>query len=371
LKKFQNKQKPGNLRSKLKFESLRILCYLLPINIPYSLRRIVMNKIPVAILGSTGVVGQKMIAMLSDHPHFYVAEIVASDKNLNKSYGEVSTWFERTKIPSSVFQMRFKSTSEITSPYALSALPSEVAAEIEPNLASKGIHVISNASTFRMNKYVPLLIPEINPSHLEIVAQQKTTGKMVTNPNCSTVFLAMAIFPLYATYKIKHITAVTLQAISGAGYPGLPSLDILGDCIPNILGEEEKIQNEVKKILGSTSLPATFTTTVNVNRIPVKHGHTVIANVHFTENISKQEIEKLFITYAEKFPQAYQLHFDNFSPRPTRDLTDFDNRTHIGRIRVSEDPRQISLVAMGHNLVRGAAGAAILNLELFHKYLGK
>ncbi|MBP9674828.1 MAG: aspartate-semialdehyde dehydrogenase, partial [Bacteriovoracaceae bacterium] len=233
-----------------------------------------MQKKPVAILGATGTVGQKMIALLENDPHFYVAEVAASEKSFGKKFSDIVRWREKTLMPKSVGDLTLKDLKEVESNLVVSALPAEIALEIEPFLAEKGKLVFSNASAFRMHEKTPLLIPDINISHLELLKEQKTSGKIITNPNCSTVFLAMGLHPLLKLGNVQHVSVVTLQALSGAGYPGVASLDALNNIVPNIGGEEKKITEEVKKILGTTTTPANFTVTTHVHRVPIHHGHT-------------------------------------------------------------------------------------------------
>ena len=326
-------------------------------------------KIPVAILGATGTVGQRIIKLLNSHPNFKVEELVASDKRIGKSYGEVVNWMDSDPLPTEIANIKLTSYQNIKSNYVLSSLPNEIANSVEMELAKSGHHIISNAASNRMNPNVPLLIPEINKEHLKLIDGQAHSGKIVTNPNCSTIFLALGLYPILNVGKLKHVTVTTLQAISGAGYPGISSLDILGDSVPNIQGEEDKINREIKKIIGTTESSADISITVNVNRIPVVHGHTIVINPHFESPINIEQIKNIFYEYEKMYPMAYRIHDDPFSPRPRRDLCHDDTRAHIGRIKKSDDPNQFSFISMGHNLVRGAAYAAISNLELLHAHL--
>lgn len=321
-------------------------------------------KTAIAILGATGVVGQKMIAMLGQFPEFEIAELVASPQNAGKKYSDACTWREFSPLPPQYSNMVLKNPIEITSTFVLSALPSDLAAEIEPMLAAKGHWVISNASTFRMHREVPLIIPEINPHHLRLIERQTTPGKIITNPNCSTVFLTMGLHPLRELGDIESVSVVTLQALSGAGYPGVSALDALGNIIPFINQEEDKIENESQKILGDLDLPASFGATVHVHRVPVLHGHTVAMHVSFKQDVRVEQAYTTFARLEKQLPEAYKLHTQNDRPQPARDLSDFDNRTHIGRLKQGHNNKTIGLIAMGHNLVRGAAGAAIANLQL-------
>jgi len=328
-------------------------------------------KTPVAILAATGMVGQKMIRLLENHPLFYVAEVAASDRGLGESYSKSVTWREETLLPPEVSHLKLKNFKDLNSQFVLSALPSDVSLEVEPYLAQKGHIVVSNASGWRMDAEVPLLVPEINLSHLDLIKKQKSTGKIITNPNCSTVFLVMALAPLLELGKIEEVYATTLQALSGAGHPGVPAFDLLGNTIPNINGEEKKIRQETKKILGSPDQEYPLHVSVQVNRVPVVHGHSVSMHVNMQDKISLADVYEVFESWKNKNPYAFEIYVDEFSPRPATHLNATDMRTHIGRIQKGEKENQISLVSMGHNLVRGAAGAAILNLEHVKNYLSK
>ena len=323
----------------------------------------------VAILGATGLVGQKLVRMIHDHPHFDLGELAASERNKGKIYGEVVSWREEVPLPQKASQIKLCSLKEVRSPFALSALPSEVARTVEPLLASNGTHVVSNASALRMEPFIPLLIPEVNRDHLHLIKKQKTSGKIVTNPNCATVFACLALAPLLSMGELKHISLTTLQAISGAGMTGLASMDILGNIIPNILDEEDKIQEETKKILGDQNTPASFGVTVHVNRVPVMHGHTIILHLTFKSPIYAHTISSEYEKWNHSHHGLYQLHQDDFRPQPQKDIHSLDQRTHIGRIKQGDHPHVVGLIAQGHNLVRGAAGAALLNLEALLEYL--
>lgn len=329
-----------------------------------------MARKPVAILGATGPVGQKAIALLKNHPEFYVAELAASDTRVGKSYGEVVGWKDESVLCAEIAALPMRPMLEIKSPCVISALPADIAKEVEPVLASRGHIVSSNASAFRMDRDVPLLVPELNRKHLELLQQQKTSGKLVTNPNCSTVFLVSALAPLMQLGAFEHVSVVTMQAISGAGYPGVSSMDIMGNLIPHIGGEEAKIQEETKRILGSPSAAATFGVTVHVHRVPVLHGHTVAAHVRFAKDVSLAQAREAYLEWQHKYPDFIFLHESQDRPQPARDITSQEMRTHVGRLKQGDDPRTIGVIALGHNLVRGAAGAAIANLASSLEFLG-
>lgn len=329
-------------------------------------------KIPISILGATGMVGQKAIALFENHPTFEIKQLVASPTNVGKTYQQAVQWHEPTPLPDNISKLEIIDIKDITTPYAISSLPGDMAREGEMYLAKKGIHIVSNSKAFRMDQAVPLIIPEINQNHLSLIENQQTSGKIVTNPNCATVFLATGLWPLLQLGKITHVSVVTLQALSGAGYPGISSMDILGDSIPNISGEEPKIENEVKKILGSSSLPLELDIISHVNRVPVKHGHSIIIHAYFENEISLDDVTNKFLELKKNHSKLYKTYFkDDFGPRPLRDLKSNDYFSHIGRVKQNENKKCIGLISMGHNLVRGAVGAALLNLELLHLYLNE
>lgn len=328
-----------------------------------------MSRIPVALLGATGTVGQKFIKLLEDHPVFEITELVASERSAGKTYGEATIWREEGHLPARLNDMVLKTPDDVTTPYAVSSLPSEIALVVEKQLCERGIHVVSNASSYRMATEVPLLIPELNPAHMELVEKQPTKGKLITNPNCATVFLALGLAPLRSLGTIKHVSVVTLQAVSGAGYPGVPSLDVMGNIIPFIGSEEDKIETEVKKIFGGPTEAAPFAVTAHVNRVPVAHGHTIAMHVFFEEDVDVVDARAMIDKAIEENPELYVYYDDDFRPQPQKDITPFDQRAHLGRLKQGSEKNVIGLVSMGHNLVRGAAGAALLNLELLHQYM--
>jgi aspartate-semialdehyde dehydrogenase len=320
-----------------------------------------LETIPVAILGATGAVGQKLIRLIAEQERFRIAELAASERNTGKTYAEACTWREIYPLPQNIARMKLCSAQKVCSPYVLSAVPASIAQDLEPSLASRGLWVVSNASSHRMRDDIPLLIPEVNPEHLELLDKQTTSGRIITNPNCATVFIALALKPLSQLGVIEHVSVVTMQAISGAGYPGVPSCDILGNIIPNIAGEEEKIECELKKILGSKNEAADFSVTAHTNRVPVQHGHMSVIHVHFAAEISDKELRDKLLETQNIFPGVYQLYDEAFSPQARQNLSDTDKRVHIGRIKTNR--KIIGMTVLGHNLVRGAAGAALLNLE--------
>jgi aspartate-semialdehyde dehydrogenase len=345
-----------------------------------------MEKIPVAVLGATGTVGQKFILLLQNHPFFELAELVASERSAGKPYAAACQWKQDSPLPQSVAHLTVKAAEErLDSPILFSGLDASVAGPLESELAERGHVVISNSRNHRMDADVPLVIPEINHEHLDLVHRQKHAGAIVTNPNCSTIFLSMALAPLDREFGVKAVNVTTLQAISGAGYPGVPSMDILGNVIPHIGGEEEKMETEPLKILGSLRgdqvEPARIRISAQCNRVPVFEGHTETLSVKLKTKARPEDVAQALRQF-RGLPQELGLPFapenpivlleDPDRPQPRRDVwLEKGMCTVVGRIR--ECPvLDIKMVILGHNTVRGAAGAAILNAETLLKkgYLG-
>lgn len=327
--------------------------------------------ISVAILGATGVVGQKAIALLSRNPRFNIIELAASEQRTGQVFGEVCDWREPLiPLPEAVASMKISSMQSLQSNYIISCLPSEIAEIEEPKLAEQGKMIFSNASTFRMHREVPLLVPEINEAHLSLLNDQKSSGKIITNPNCSAVGITLALAPLMELGEIEHVSIVTLQSISGAGYPGVPSLDIIGNTIPHIAGEAEKITEETKRILGSAENPANFALTTHVHRVPVMYGHTVTLHVTFKNSIHPAQATESYKAWNDKYPELFVLHNKDARPQSTKDLRLDDMRVHIGNLRQGDKQNILGLVCLTHNLVRGAAGAVIANMESYLNFQG-
>jgi len=340
------------------------------------------HKLDVAILGATGAVGQRFIQLLKNHPWFRVAEVVASDRSAGKSYAEAAKWLLTGSAPADVAALTVKPLdAELHSPLILSALPTDIAKTLELELAARGHVVASNTSSHRMADDVPLLIPEINADHLELIDVQRrkrgwTSGALVTTPNCTSTPIVMSLAPL-VPYGIKAMNVVSLQAVSGAGYPGVASLDIFDNVIPYIGGEEDKVENEPRKMLGTFAgdhidfLPTIISAACN--RVPVIDGHIVCISVSFQEKPSEQEVREAWDSYrghdvTHSLPSCanpiliYNEQPDRPQPRRDRDLVN-GMATVIGRLR--PDPiLDIKFVALAHNTIRGAAGGAILNAEL-------
>jgi len=338
------------------------------------------ERIPVAILGATGSVGQRFIQLLERHPWFRVHEVVASDRSAGKTYGDAADWRLETLVPGPVSGMTVKSLGEpLESRLLFSGLDSSVAGEAEDDYANRGCAVISNSRNHRMDADVPLLIPEINADHLDAVDKQreKRGGYIVTNPNCSVIGLAMALAPLERAFGIEQVQVTTMQAISGAGFAGVASYAILDNVIPYIGGgEEEKIETEPLKILGQWDgafRDAPMTISAQVNRVPTIDGHLMTISLKLRQKASLADVrvalesfegepQRLGLPFAPKHPIHYIDSPDRPQPRLDRDR-EHGMAVSVGRLRACPilDLRMVALV---HNTIRGAAGAAILNAEL-------
>lgn len=341
-------------------------------------------KIPVGVLGATGAVGQRLIQLLEKHPWFEVAELAASDRSAGRAYADACTWRLPGAPPTAVARLTVQTTDgPFRSRLLFSALDSSVAGEVESALAAKGHAVVSNSRNHRMDADVPLLIPEVNAEHLEAIAlQQRRTGGgyIVTNPNCSVVGLALALAPLHQAFGIASVHVVTLQALSGAGYPGVSSMDVADNVVPYIGGgEEEKIESEPRKILGGFAngsfVPAPFGISASVHRVAVSDGHTMAAFVRLLQPVSVADATQALASFRGE-PQERSLptapvrpiHLLEANDRPQPRLDrDRENgmAVSVGRVRADHDGG-LKLEALVHNTIRGAAGAAILNGELLH-----
>jgi len=330
-----------------------------------------MEKIPVGILGATGAVGQRFVSLLENHPWFEVAEVFASERSSGKSFGEACTWRLPGAPPARVADFKVKGLEERpTSGLLFSGLDAQVAGETEERLARGGHAVVSNARNHRMDEDVPLLIPEVNPDHLELVAGQKARrggGYIVTNPNCSVVGLALALAPLDRRFALQSVVVVTLQALSGAGYPGVASLDVADNVVPFVGGGEEgKIEAEPRKILGTLSgsrvTPAPFSVDASVHRVAVSDGHTMAARVTLAKRPSPAEAQEALAAFAgepqeRRLPSApvrpiHVLGEDRPQPRLDRDR-EGGMAVSVGRVR--GDERGLWLEILVHNTIRGAA----------------
>jgi aspartate-semialdehyde dehydrogenase len=341
------------------------------------------SKIPVGILGATGTVGQRFIQLLHEHPWFEITWLAASDRSVGKLYPEAAKWNLATPVPANIAAMKVSAAAPDSSTPRLvfAALDATAAQQIQPAFAEAGHAVVSNSSAFRMAEDVPLIIPEVNGDHVPLIKTQKwykkNGGFMVTNPNCSAIGLVLALAPLHRRFGIDKIFVATMQAISGAGYPGVPSMDILGNVIPYIAKEEDKMEAETRKLLGSLDgsrvVDADLVLSAHCNRVAVEDGHTESVSLKLRKSATAEEIieawnefrclpQKLKLPTAPEQPVIYESAPDRPQPRLDRD------RGHgmsavCGRLR----PCNIfdwKFTVLSHNTIRGAAGAAVLNGEL-------
>jgi aspartate-semialdehyde dehydrogenase len=359
------------------------------------------SKIPVGILGATGTVGQRFIQLLHEHPWFEITWLAASDRSAGKLYPEAAKWNLATPIPARIAAMKVSAAAPDSSTPKLvfAALDATAAQQIEPAFAEAGHAVVSNSSAFRMAEDVPLIIPEVNGDHVSLIKTQKwykkNGGFMVTNPNCSAIGLVLALAPLHRRFGIDKIFVATMQAISGAGYPGVPSMDILGNVIPYIAKEEDKMEAETRKLLGSLKegslkegslngshvADADLTLSAHCNRVAVEDGHTESVSLKLRKPAKAEEIieawnefrclpQKLKLPTAPEQPVIYESAPDRPQPRLDRDRGRGMSAV-CGRLR----PCNIfdwKFTVLSHNTIRGAAGAALLNGELLKAqgYLG-
>src|SRR5215471_6517914 len=328
----------------------------------------------VGILGATGVVGQRFIQLLQNHPQFEITALAASDRSQGKSYGAACTWRLPGEMPDAVRQIVVQAPAPpLDCDFVFSSLPTDVAKQAEEDFARGGYPVISNSSPHRMGADVPLLIPEVNPEHLELIDAQRTNrdynkGFIVTNPNCSAIAVVLAMAPLHRKFGVRSCVVTTMQALSGAGYPGVASLDATDNVIPFIGGEEEKVEAETRKILGTASqgeiLDADMKVSAQCNRVNVTDGHMASIRVALTKNVSIAEIREALSSF-RAVPQQLNLYsapaqpvivrneIDRPQPRLDRDAGNGMSVT-VGRI-VPDNVLDFRFVALGHNTIRGAA----------------
>lgn len=342
------------------------------------------DRISVGILGATGAVGQQLVVLLAEHPWFRVDVVAASENSFGKMYKEAVHWTLSTPIPEEIAKLKVeKCDPSVKCGLYFSALDNKVAAETELAFATQGQAVISNAKAHREDPDVPLLVPEVNSKHISLIDIQKKSrpGFIVTNPNCSVIGLTLALKPLYDQFGIEKIEVVTLQAISGSGHPGTPSLDIMDNLIPYIADEEEKIENEPLKILGAFTgekiEPAHIRISAQANRVPVTDGHLACLSVKFKQKPTKEQIIAAWNEFTGEaqildLPSApakplYYFEEKNYpQPKLHRNLNQ-GMAVSIGRLR--ECPvLDYKFVVLSHNRIRGAAGGAILNAELLVKH---
>ncbi len=341
------------------------------------------EKIRVGVLGATGAVGQRFVELLADHPWFELTALTASDASAGRRYGDACRWLLSSDMPPNMTDMPVRETSPtIECDLVFSALPGGLAGPVEEEFAAAGYGVFSNASAHRQDPDVPLLIPEVNPDHLSLIATQRARrgwerGFIITNPNCSAVMLTMALAPLQDVFGVRSVVVNTMQGLSGAGYPGVPSLDALDNVIPFIGGEEDKLALEPCKMLGKVRDGgvefAGFAISAHCNRVPVREGHLETVSVAL-ENPA--ELEEIPAAWRDWRPLPQQLNLPT-APRPPlvvrtepdRPQTRLDRdagrgmAVSVGRVR-SCDVLDIRFVVLGHNTIRGAAGASVLNAEL-------
>jgi aspartate-semialdehyde dehydrogenase len=341
------------------------------------------TKIPVGVLGATGAVGQKFVALLEDHPWFELTEVAASDRSSGKSYKDATVWRQYKPIPERLKDRIVKPCDpKLDCRVVFSGLDSSVAGEIEEDFARNGYIVVTNSRNHRMDEDVPLLIPEINPEHLGLIKVQRErrgwSGAIVTNPNCSTIGLVMALAPIHRAFGVKRVIVATMQAVSGAGYPGHSAIDMLGNVIPFIGGgEEEKVETEPLKIMGTLDGErirfAGCRISAHTNRVFVEDGHMECVSLELEKKATPDEIastlagftslpQELRLPFAPERPIIVTTETDRPQPRFDRDAGNGMSAV-VGRIR--ECPVfDIRFVVLSHNTIRGAAGAAILNAEL-------
>jgi aspartate-semialdehyde dehydrogenase len=345
-----------------------------------------LSPLPVAVLGATGAVGQRFVQLLDNHPWFRVTALTGSERASGQPYAQACHWVLPEPMPAWARDLPVLSSdpTQMDVRLAFSALPSGVARQVEPFFAQAGVAVCSNASAYRAEADVPLLLPEVNPDHTGLLQHQKQTrgwkGCIVTNPNCTITGVTIALKPLQERFGLQRVFIVSMQAISGAGYPGVPSLDILGNVIPYINDEEDKMEWEPRKMLGVLQADgvqlADIVLSAHANRVPVAEGHTVCLSVELARDADLEEVADALATY-----QAPQVSRDLPStprpvvrvmpepdrPQPRLDvMTGRGMTTVVGRLR--PDPiLDYKLVVLSHNTIRGAAGASIYNAELLIK----
>ena len=341
------------------------------------------KKLRAGVLGATGMVGQRLVSLLADHPWFELAEVAASERSSGKTYAEAVRWHLDAPIPTGARDLVVKGLNPtLECDFVFSALDSSVAGGAEEDFARAGYPVVSNSRNHRMDPDVPLLIPEVNAAHVDAIRlQQKNrgydTGFIVTNPNCSTAGLVLVLKPLADAFGLEKIFVVTMQAISGAGYPGVASADIQGNVVPFIAGEEEKMEAEPQKLLGKWNgerfVDAGLGISAHCNRVPVLDGHLECVSVSLKKIASLHEVREALREFQVSselaaLPSAVRnpviVLDEQDRPQPRRDVSAGNGMAAVvGRVR--ECPLlDVKLTLLSHNLVRGAAGAALLNAEL-------
>ena len=341
------------------------------------------EKIKVGVLAATGSVGQRFVQLLDNHPLFEVTALTGSDRGIGKPYGEVCRWLLPEDMPAWARSMPVLPTTPdaVQVPLVFSGLPADIAKEAEPLFARAGTAVCTNASAYRKEADVPILLPEVNPEHISVLpAQQKNhawSGWIVTNPNCTSTGMTVALKALQDAFGLKRIFAVSLQALSGAGYPGVPSMDIIDNVVPYIGGEEEKVEWEPRKMLGSVQggqiALADFAVSAHTNRVNVSDGHTLCLTIEFDRRATPAQVTEALRDYQAPL-QSRDLPI---APRPPIVVRSEENRpqprldrmigggmsTVVGRVR-EDSIFDVRLVVLSHNTIRGAAGGSLYNAEL-------
>lgn len=344
------------------------------------------NKIPVTVLGATGVVGQRFVARLAHHPWFELVHLAASERSVGKTYREACTWRVPNSEPYAGLGARVLEACDantVAAPLVFSALDAPIARELEPLFARAGGIVFSNASAFRMESDVPLLVPEVNADHLALLASQRRRrgwrGAIVCNPNCTSAVLVTALASLHQTFGVEALAMTSFQAISGAGYPGVSALDIQGNVIPFIRGEDEKVESETRKMFGRVEgegvAPARCEISAMCHRVPVLDGHGLAVNVRLAgapslavvrETLSAWRAEPQLRALPSAPVPPVRVHDAEDRPQPRLDVDcDGGMAVHVGRLRACS-LLGVKMFVLGHNLERGAAGGSVLNAELMH-----
>lgn len=344
------------------------------------------HPIPVAVLGATGSVGQRFVSLLDNHPWFKVVSLAASDRSVGQTYANACRWVISEPMPAWARDMTVVPIAPESGDARIvfSALPAELAKEVEPQYAWAGSVVCSNASSYRRDQDVPLLLPEVNADHIDLIKEQRKnrgwSGAILTNPNCTSTGLTVALKALQNEFGIRKAIVVSLQALSGAGYPGVSSMDITDNVIPYIAGEEEKVEWEPRKMLGKLIGGeielSSMALSAHTNRVAVLDGHTVCASVEFDEEATPEKAMQVLSAYtapvrAQGLPSAPQpvIHLMEELDRPQPRLDRWTGRgmtTVVGRVR--KDPiLHLKFIVLSHNTIRGAAGGSLFNAELLVK----
>ena len=343
-----------------------------------------MKKIRVGILGATGMVGQQFVLLLQDHPWFEITALAASEKSAGKPYGEAVQWVQSEPLPADVANLSVQEARpDLPCEVVFSGLDASAAESIERAFADAGYAVISNARNYRMHPQVPLLVPEVNPEHIHLIHQQQhddgRRGFIVTNPNCSTTGLVLGVLPIWRQFGIRRMLVTTLQAISGAGFPGLPALQINGNVLPFIRGEAEKIQSEPLKIFGWLENGSIREAEIHIgaqcNRVPVRNGHLISVSLELRQKATLEAVRDTLRRFVSPLAewnlpsapaQPVRLVEEPFAPQPARDvMADGGMSVTVGQLSACP-VLDVRLVILVHNTIRGAAGGAILNAEWLH-----